>query len=221
NVTGKLLTRQNGLLQISGVEPNKVRKVSSGKTVKPRAVGVATLYNNRKKYENTLVQVLGDITPAPTPAETFAGSKQLEELGYTVPLYTAAEASFADEPLPGNASFQGVILGKENDQVEIRMRSIADMENASGQVYPGFPESFETQHDYQRNPFYMDFPSGEWRFNIAGIRNQSTDRVSSGTHAIRFNLNNSDLSYAQMEFDVPDGASKVTVYYGRWGGDPS
>lgn len=220
NVTGKLLTRYNGLLQVRGIEPDKVRKVTSGKTVQPRAVGVATLYNNRDKYENTLVQVLGDITPAPTADETFAGDKQLEELGFKVSLFTAAQASFANERLPGNASFQGVILGKENNGVEIRMRNIADMENASGRVYPGFPESFESSHDYQNAAFFMELPTGTWKFNIAGLRNQVTDRVSSGTHAIRFNLNNANPAYAQMEFDVPDGASKVTVYYARWGGDP-
>jgi len=66
----------------------------------------------------------------------------------------------------------------------------------------------------------MDFPSGTWKLNIASIQNQTTDRVSGGAYAIRFNFNNANPAYAQMEFDVPNGASKVTVYYGRWGGDP-
>lgn len=220
NITDKLLTRHDGLLQIRGTEPEKVRKISSGKVVSPRAIGVATLYNNRDAYENTLVQVLGDITPPPTDTETFAGEKQLEELGFKVSLFTAAQASFAQERLPSNASFQGVILGKENDGVEIRMRNIQDMENASGRIYPNFPESFETHHDYQNAAFFMELPTGTWRFNIAGLRNQVTDRIASGTHAIRFNLNNANPAYAQMEFDVPDGASKVTVYYARFGGDP-
>ncbi len=220
NVSGKLLTRYNGLLQVRGIDPENVRKVSSGKTVSTRAVGVSTLYNNRDKYENTLVKVLGDITPSPGATETFEGNKQLEELGFKVSLFTTAEASFANDRLPANASFQGVILGNEDNGIEIRMRNIADMENASGKVYPGFPESFETARAYSNPAYFMDFPSGKWKLNIASIQNQTTDRVSSGAYAIRFNFNNSVAAYAQMEFDAPLGASKVTVYYGRWGGDP-
>lgn len=220
NVSGKLLTRYNGLLQVRGVEPANVRKVTTGKNVRPRAVGVANLYNNRDKYENTLVKVLGDITPQPNAGETFSGNKKMEELSFEVSLFTSTQSSFAGELLPNNASFQGVALGVQNNGVEIRMRSIEDVENASGRVYPGFPESFEKTVGYTAGDFFVDLPSGKWKFNNAGLRNEYTDRVVSGTHAIRFNLNNTTSCYAQMENDVPDGASKVTVYYGQWGGDP-
>jgi len=220
DVTGKLLTRYNGWLQIRNVDADKVRKVTTNRNVAARAVSVSNLYNNLDKYENTLVQVLGDITPVPITGETYKGSKNLQELSFSVSLFTADGASFANSTLPSNASFQGVAMGKSNYKVEIRIRNINDVANASGRIYAGFPESFETTVGYTAGEYFVDLPSGKWRFNNSGLRNESTDRIVSGTHAVRFNLNNTASAYAQMEYDVPNGASKVTVYYGQWGGDP-
>lgn len=221
DVTGKLLTRYQGWLQIRNVDADKVRKVTTNRSVVARAVSVSNLYNNLDKYENTLVRVLGDITPAPIVGETYKGLKKLQELSFEVSLFTADGASFANAVLPYNASFQGVVMGKSNYKVDIRMRNINDVANASGRIYAGFPESFEETIGYTVGDFFADLPSGRWKFNNGGLRNESTDRVVSGTHAVRLNLDNSSSAYAQMEFDVPNGASKVTVYYGQWGGDPS
>jgi hypothetical protein len=219
NVSNKLLTRFQGLLQIRNVDVDKVIKISSNKKVKPQPVSITNLYNNLSRYENTLVQVLGDITPQPGSGETFSGEKTMQELSFTVTLNTAANASFANQLLPNNASFTGIALGKPNG-VEIRIRNIADVENPSGRVYPGFPESFETTVGYNAGEFTVPLPSGLWKFNNAGLRNETTDRIVTGKNAIRFNLNNTTSCYGQMQFDVPNGASKVTLYYAIWGGDP-
>ncbi len=220
DVTGKLLTRHQGWLQIRNVDAAKVRKVTTNKSVVARAVSVSNLYNNLDKYENTLVRVLGDINPLPVVGETYKGSKKLRELSFEISLFTSDQASFANAALPYNASFQGVALGQNNYKVEMRMRSANDVENASGRIYAGFPESFETTVGYTAGEYTVDLPSGKWKFNNSGLRNESTDRVVTGTHAVRFNLNNTTSCFAQMEYDVPSGASKVTVYYGQWGGDP-
>lgn len=91
-----------------------------------------------------------------------------------------------------------------------------------GRIYQGFPETFEPINAADINKFYtpetiLQLSTGNWKINQSGLRNEAQDKVVSGTHAWRSNFNVNYSIYLAMDFDVPDGASKVSFYYGTWG----
>ncbi|WP_353132195.1 phospholipase D-like domain-containing protein [Pseudopedobacter sp.] len=92
---------------------------------------------------------------------------------------------------------------------------------SGGPIYPGFPETFEPVNSGDSNTFYADklltLSTGNWKINQSGLRNESADKIVSGTHAWRSNFNVNYSIYLAMDFDVPNGASKVSFYYGTWG----
>lgn len=87
--------------------------------------------------------------------------------------------------------------------------------------YPNFPESFEVADEdfinYEGGIRERTFPSGVWSFTQSAIVNTRLvydDRPTSGMDAVRMRQNLNTSAYLQMNFDVPDGASKVSVWYG-------
>ena len=68
----------------------------------------------------------------------------------------------------------------------------------------------------------VGLPTGEWHLYQAIFGSTAgRDRIVSGLNAIRLQQNRSDDEYVQMNFDVPDGASKVTFWYGAYYNDQS
>jgi len=95
-----------------------------------------------------------------------------------------------------------------------------DKEVDDSLLYPNFPESFEVTDgnfmNYEGGERVKIFPSGAWNFTQAAIVNTRIvydDRPTTGIDAIRMRQNLSTSAYLQMDFDVPNGASKVTVWY--------
>src|SRR5690606_30084289 len=98
---------------------------------------------------------------------------------------------------------------------------------SSGSIYAGFPETFEPVDPADINkhwgpdPKVLALPTGNWLIDKkGGLRNVATvDKIVSGTHAFRSGFNVDHPIYFGMDFDVPDGASKVSFYYGTWGNE--
>ena len=68
----------------------------------------------------------------------------------------------------------------------------------------------------------VGFPTGEWHLFYSIMGNTAgRDRVVSGENAIRIQQNLNHDAYLQMNFDLPDGASKVTFWYGSYYNDRS
>ncbi|WP_442587077.1 hypothetical protein ACSBL2_13610 [Pedobacter sp. AW31-3R] len=88
-----------------------------------------------------------------------------------------------------------------------------------GMLYPKFPESFEskgdTGTDYQTRS--MELLSGKWTFVGSRLDSTGNDRPTSGEFAIRMIGYNPQPVYAQMDFDVVEGASKVIIWYSSYG----
>jgi len=86
--------------------------------------------------------------------------------------------------------------------------------------YPNFPESFEVSDgtfiNYEGGVREKSFPSGIWRLSqtaIVGARLIYDDKPVTGVDALRMRQNLDTSTFIQMNFDVPNGASKVTVWY--------
>ena len=88
-----------------------------------------------------------------------------------------------------------------------------------GALYENFPESFESSGEQKGMAKKMvNLSSGKWEFNGVSIDSfVVNDRPTSGSFALRMAANNIEPLYAQMNFDLMQGASKVTVWFSSYG----
>jgi hypothetical protein len=179
------------------------------------------------------VQVIGaNITPAPTDGETYAGNKELkDDSGLFLQLHTEENADFADEKISTNVQFSGIAKyynaqsGDTSGAVkQIWMRNLSDAVSTDGPIYSFFPEDFNTT--LEKNSYAMDnldIKSGNWTFDGVTLVTITDSRPINpdGTKGVQFNQKNATPLYLQMNFDVPNGASKVSLLYGSYGSDPA
>ena len=240
NVIGGTLTRVGSTMVLKGIAPSAITKVGTNKPVTPRTVALGELFTNFATYESTLVKIIADTKPLPAQGETYAGNKTLNDGGANnVTLHTQAAATFAANRLPASATYTGIpFYGATNsdygDQMQLRVRTIADVENASGPIYQGWPESFESPDASVKGSYNMntaavpnnniDLKTGNWKLeqSILGNLNANRDRFNApGLQCIRMQQGLSVPGYIQMNFDLPNGASKVTLWQGAYGSDVS
>jgi len=94
-----------------------------------------------------------------------------------------------------------------------------------GKVYPNFPEKFESPSAETKNKYgkaTVEFSSGTWTLDQAIIGNSSDNKDRyKGKQSIRMQQQLEVPALLQMDFDLPNGASKVTFGYGSYGKDPA
>lgn len=93
-------------------------------------------------------------------------------------------------------------------------------------VYPGFPEDFESPAQETKASYAtanVELKTGNWRFSQVILANlKGRDRFNpAGKQGVRFAQNKSIPGYLQMNFDLSNGASKVTFLYGSFRDDAS
>lgn len=132
-IAGGVLSRINGTLQISNVSANSVTKISGGNVMAPNRVPSSSILQNPSTYESTLVDIVkGGFDPLPTPADTYAGDKTVNDGFANITLHTEPTATFAGNPLPGTANFNGVVFttadASGNLIPQVRMRMAGDVQ---------------------------------------------------------------------------------------------
>ncbi|TCV10855.1 hypothetical protein EDC17_103117 [Sphingobacterium alimentarium] len=228
NVESATLTTADNMLLLKGVAKDKFQVINSGNTVKSTPVSISALQNNFANFESTYVDVTADLENEPAPGTPLKGNKVLVDGDNNkLNLFTADDASFANEVVAPSATFIGIPF-KQNNEIQLRLQSYQGMAYPSGRIYSGWPESFEN-NDIPKGSYNMaainnnvNFQTGQWHLfqSIIGDT-QGRDRIVSGTQAIRFQQNLSVPALLQMNFDVPNGASKVTLWYGAYYTDRS
>ena len=234
DVIGATLGKKSSSLQLSGISIDKIRKITSGNLVRTKSVGLGELTANFETYENTLVKVVADTKPLPTTGETYAGNKTLDDgSGAPIVLHTQANATFSATSLPASATYvaipvYGNATGDYGDVKQLRIRTIDDVSNASGPIYPNWPESFESPDFTVKGSYNMNTPAipnnnvdlktGNWKLEQAILGNTAgRDRFNNpGLQCIRMQQNLSVPALVQMNFDLPNGASKVTYWHGAY-----
>ncbi|SDD75553.1 DUF5689 domain-containing protein [Niabella drilacis] len=229
DVSGAKMEQKEYGLEVNNISDNRIEKVPGVSIAKVhRPVSIGTIEKDPDAYESTLISVTADVSPDPVTGEPFKGTKAiLDGEGKTIEVYTEDGAVFADEKIAPSASFQGVLLQRDH-KLSLRMQSYDDMMYPSGKLYQGWPETFEDP--YQTKTSYnmtainnlVTMPTGIW-YMLQCIQGNTAgrDRIVSGKQAVRFQQNLSSSALLQMNFDVPDGASKVTVWYGSYYTDRS
>ena len=130
DVTGGVLKRVNGTLQITGIQAGAVTKVSSNNALTSQKVATNTLRANQDNYESTLVTVSkAGFDPLPTSTDTYAGDKVISDGYGKITLHTEAAATFADKTLPVSANFTAIAFGADSANTvipQLRMRNADD-----------------------------------------------------------------------------------------------
>ena len=235
NLMGGTMQRVNGQLVISGISADKVSKVAENRTVFVRPVTLSMLNANFDAYESTLVAVHADVADY-AAGVTYSGERSLNDNTGTALLYTREGASFAGAAVPVNAQFTGIASYKNdggNDTVGAKkiifLRNSNDVNYSSGSLYAGFPESFEAPDASEKGSYNMtatannvDLSTGNWKLQQAILGNTIlSDKINlPGKQNVRMQQNLTSSAYVQMNFDVTQGASKVTVFYGKYSTDP-
>ncbi len=86
-----------------------------------------------------------------------------------------------------------------------------------GRIYDKFPEDFEmpdTSAKAKYKKAELELKTGSWTLDqaiLAAVENR--DRFN-GKQSVRMHQNKENSGYLQMNFDLPNGASKVTFVYG-------
>ncbi len=227
DIEGAKLSRKDGPLSLTGLKAKAVQVIATNKNMSHRPVSISTLKANPGMYESTLISVTADVSDI-TPGATVSGKHVLTDgAGNELTLFTEDDAAFSDMKIAPNASFKGILLSNGETPV-LYMQKEEDMINPSGQIYGGWPETFENPSvpkgsynmtDIDNN---VGLPTGEWKLYYAIFGNTAgRDRIVSGENAIRMQQNLTEDIYLQMNFDVPNGASKVTFWYGSYYNDRS
>ena len=111
NVSGGMLKKVNGILEITGLSAAAVTKVSSGNIIPVNRVPINLILASPDTYESTLaVVVKGGFNPLPAPADILSGDKILNDGFGDLILHTEATATFANIPAPFSANFYGIIF---------------------------------------------------------------------------------------------------------------
>lgn len=229
DIAGAVLTRENGTLVLKGIKQEGIKKVEGAKIIKMhRPVSISTIEANPELFESTLISITADVTPDIQPNEMFKGNKVLlDGESKQINLLTNETAVFASEKIAPSATFNGVLINS-NNKPTLMMQSLVNMAFPSGKLYQGWPETFEepvqgkTSYNVTTTNNLLTMSTGVWYMlqNIQG-NTAGRDRIVSGTQAIRFQQNLATPAYLQMNFDVPEGASKVTFWYGAYYTDRS
>ncbi|WP_143307555.1 DUF5689 domain-containing protein [Chitinophaga vietnamensis] len=131
NITGGVLKRVDGILQITGINNSAVTKVSSGNTIPLNRVPASQILSNPGDYESTLsVIVKGGFNPLPKPGDKIGGDKLLNDGFGNITLHTEARAAFADSTTPFLANFYGIVFNaKSGDTLapQLRIRNYKDV----------------------------------------------------------------------------------------------
>ncbi|HEX8330478.1 MAG TPA: DUF5689 domain-containing protein [Hymenobacter sp.] len=232
DIAGATLAKTAGALRIEGVTADRVRKVSSNNPVQARDINIETLLANFDAYEGTLVRITGaSITPLPVSGDTYAGNKTLADgAGKSMTLHTEASAAFATRRLPASATFVGIPVGAidaaQAPAPQLWLRTAADAVDPSGPIYRNFPESFEavpaaTKGSYDMNTAAVPdntvtFGTGPWKLFQSILGNTSGRDRYTGAQGIRMQQGLTVPAVVEMKFDLPNGATKVTLIYGAY-----
>jgi len=233
DIAGATLARSAGSLRLEGIAPDRVRKVSSNNAVTTRDINVGTLLTDFEAYESTLVRITGgSIAPLPVSGDTYAGNKTLADgSNNRLTLHTEATAAFATRRIPASATFVGIAVGALDASTpavapQLWLRTAADAIDPSGPIYDKFPEGFEavpqaTKCSYNMNTAAVPdntvtFGTGPWKLYQSILGNTSGRDRYTGTQGIRLQQALTESATVEMKFDLPNGATKVTLLYGAY-----
>jgi hypothetical protein len=133
NVEGAVLTKVDGILEITGIDPGTIQKVSSGNDIPVTIINTKSILANPDNYESTLgVIVKAGFNPLPAPGDVLLGDKVLNDGYGNLTLHTDGKASFANDSLDFLANYYGIVFNNAVDKngqpaPQLRIRTANDV----------------------------------------------------------------------------------------------
>lgn len=128
HVEGAVLKKVDGILQLTGITKDDIRKVSSGNTIPVTTVSSDKMIADPDAYESVLsVIVKGSFDPLPGPDDVLAGDKLLNDSYDNIILHTEATAAFAQEKAVANANYIGILFNTTGTSPQFRIRTKEDV----------------------------------------------------------------------------------------------
>jgi hypothetical protein len=142
NINNDTLTNQLGTLVLTGVTPESIETVATGKTVAATIVTLIDLSARFEYYEGTLVRVVNaSLNPVPEVTDIYEGDKFLTDVSAisTVILHTEPGTSWASDIVPPMGTFIGIpsFYNSDGDNTNVwaskrlLIRSLADVKAVS------------------------------------------------------------------------------------------
>lgn len=126
---GATLVRENGILQIQGLEPSDITKISSGNSITVTPVKANLIINSPGAYESTLLAIANAGFDASYPAgTTYSGNRIINDGFGNITLHTEPGTPNADDPIPFLSNFTGIVVTPDSDTApQLWPRSEADI----------------------------------------------------------------------------------------------
>lgn len=130
NITNDSLSTFAGVLQIggsAGILASDASLISSGNSITPATVTIATIIANMDQYESTLVRIVNATFSGGTTYNGTSGTTKLND-GTQIDHYTMSAATFKSDPLPSGPKTVTAIVGKFNSTRQITIRNTSDVQ---------------------------------------------------------------------------------------------
>ena len=226
-VTGAKINRNNGALQIEVPSLSNVIKDASNIVVEPMVVNLATFNSKFDEFESTLLKV-ANVDAVAASGNVLSGDVTVTEPGNTGIIHTETTAAFAGKKVALNASYTGIAryssligAGTESVSKQLWPLTAGSIEDESGNLYDNFPEDFENGSESLKPDGYDtktgDFRTGNYTLTNTYLGGTGNDLAHSGIYAIRLLSNSTSPSWCTMNYDLPNGASKITLWAGSYG----
>ncbi|MGV3764483.1 MAG: DUF5689 domain-containing protein [Chitinophagaceae bacterium] len=239
DVTGTTLTRQDGILQITGLQASAITKAGSNITIPPNRVGSNLILNRPNDYECTLVAIVkAGFDPVPPATETYLGDKIMNDGFGNLPLRTVPAATFANTTgLNFSANYYGIVFNTQDDKGTLtphhRVRSLNDVVALSStpeiaaMIISGYmadAEGGDGNYEYMQFLATKDIDFTETPFSVVVTSNAGSSSPTgvfptkgwatgsdavTGTTARTFKFNLTQGTVSKGEFFYVGGASKL------------
>lgn len=130
NITNDSLSTFSGVLQLggsAGILSTDASLVSSGNTITPATVTIATINANIDQYESSLVKIVNATFTGGTTFNGTNGNTTLSD-GATIAHYTTSAATFKGDALPTGAKTVTAIVGRFNSTKQLSIRNTSDIQ---------------------------------------------------------------------------------------------
>lgn len=127
-IEGKILRRENGILQLAGITKSDITKVQSGIAISPSIVRSNNILANPDNYESTLISLTrAGFDPSYPPGSTYAGNRTINDGFGNISLHTEATATFANKVLPYLSNFTGIVFSGSDGKPQLWPRKDSDI----------------------------------------------------------------------------------------------
>ncbi len=210
-INGKILEKEDGFLQISGLSPLEVGRISvnNDQRVHVETEEIGVILADKDSYESTLVQVRSVDLVGAVRGQTYGdGDITLSDGHNIIAVKTRETATYASSEVLKSGNFRGIFLQTHTQEPYLSIRSSADYDGVQFPPvnYDGFPEGFE---------IVPPLPSGEWELISASRNAGATVHLKRGAAALITQGGAGTESIIAMDFDLLFGASQFSLYYGQ------